>query len=93
MKRSLHDLSVLFDDDGQAYVVWGYRGIRIARLTPDLTDIVAGTERELIPPSAGMGEGLHLYKIKGKYFLTSAWFLDEMRMPSPVLISLTARGR
>ena len=23
MKRSFHDLSVLFDDDGKAYVVWG----------------------------------------------------------------------
>ena len=31
MKRSFHDLSVLFDDDGKAYVVWGYRGIRLAR--------------------------------------------------------------
>jgi xylan 1,4-beta-xylosidase len=81
MKRSLHDLSVLFDEDGKVYVVWGYRGIRIAQLTADLTDIVPGTERELIPPTAGMGEGLHLYRIKGKYFLTSAWFLDEMRMP------------
>jgi beta-xylosidase len=81
MKRSLHDLSVLFDDDGKVYVVWGYRGIRVAQLTPDLTDIIPETERELIPASAGMGEGLHLYKIKGKYFLTSAWFLDEMRMP------------
>jgi beta-xylosidase len=28
-----------------------------------------------------MGEGLHFYKVHGKYFLTSAWFLDEMRMP------------
>ena len=32
MKRSLHDLSVLFDDDGKVYVVWGYRDIRIAQL-------------------------------------------------------------
>jgi beta-xylosidase/lysophospholipase L1-like esterase len=82
MKRSLHDLSVLFDDDGKAYVVWGYRGIRLAELTPDLLDIVPGTEREIIAPGAGMGEGLHLYKIRGKYFLTSAWYLDEMRMPT-----------
>ena len=81
MKRSLHDLSVLFDDDGKAWVVWGYRGIRIAQLTNDLLDTVPGTERELIAPSAGMGEGLHLYKIKGKYVLTSAWYMDEMRMP------------
>lgn len=81
MKRSLHDLSVLFDDDGKTWVVWGYRGIRIAQLNGELTEIVPGTERELIPPSAGMGEGLHLYKFEGKYFLTSAWFMDEMRMP------------
>jgi xylan 1,4-beta-xylosidase len=82
MKRSFHDLSVLFDDDGKTYVVWGYRGIRLAELTPDLLDVVAGTEREIIPPSAGMGEGLHLYKIRGKYYLTSAWFIGEMRMPT-----------
>ena len=25
MKRSFHDLSVLFDDDGKVYVVWGYQ--------------------------------------------------------------------
>jgi beta-xylosidase len=81
MKRSLHDLSVLFDDDGKAYVAWGYRGIRLAELTEDLADIVPGTEREIIPPSAGMGEGLHFYKIGGRYFLTSAWYLGEMRMP------------
>jgi beta-xylosidase len=81
MKRSLHDLSVLFDDDGKTYVVWGYRGIRVAQLTGDLTDIVPGTEREMIAPSAGMGEGLHFYKIKGKYILTSAWYMGEMRMP------------
>lgn len=81
MKVSLHDLSVLFDDDGKAYVAWGYRGIRLAELTSDLTDIVPGTEREIIPQAAGMGEGVHFYKVNGKYFLTSAWFLDEMRMP------------
>lgn len=81
MKVSLHDLSVLFDDDGKAYVAWGYRGIRLAQLTPDLTDIVPGTEREIIPQCAGLGEGVHFYKINGKYFLTSAWYLDEMRMP------------
>ena len=81
MKKSFHDLSVLFDDDGKAWVVWGYRGIRIAQLSDDLIDTVHGTERELIGPTAGMGEGLHLYKIKGKYVLTSAWYMDEMRMP------------
>ncbi len=81
MKKSLHDLSVLFDDEGKAYVVWGYQGIKVAQLTDDLTDVLAGTERELIAPAQGMGEGLHFYKINGKYFITSAWFMDVMRMP------------
>ena len=82
MKRSLHDISVLFDDDGRAYAIWGYRGIRLAELTPDLLDIVPGTEREIIPASAGMGEGVHAYRIRGKYYLTSAWFTGEMRLPT-----------
>jgi beta-xylosidase len=82
VKKSLHDLSVLFDDDGKAYVVWGYRSIQFAQLTDDLTDIVPGTQREIIPQSAGMGEGLHFYKFKGRYFITSAWFDQRMRMPA-----------
>ncbi len=82
MKRSFHDLSVLFDEDGKVYVVWGYRGIRLAQLNDDLTDIVPGSEREIISSDQGMGEGLHLYKIKGKYYLTSAWYLDVMRLPT-----------
>lgn len=81
MKRAFHDLSVLFDDDGSAYIIWGYRGIRLARLNEELSDIVPGTERVIIEPSAGMGEGVHFYKIDGKYFITSAWYAGRMRMP------------
>jgi len=81
MKRSLHDLSVLFDD-GKVYAIWGYRSIQFAQLTEDLTDIVPGTQREIIAKEAGMGEGLHFYKIDGKYFITSAWYENVMRMPA-----------
>lgn len=81
MKCSLHDLSVLFDDDGKVYVIWGYQGIRFARLNEDLTDLVPGSEKVIIEPNAGMGEGVHFYKIDGKYFITSAWFAGRMRMP------------
>ncbi|ESQ73512.1 family 43 glycosylhydrolase [Asticcacaulis sp. AC402] len=81
MKRSFHDLSVLFDG-GKAYMIWGYQGIRMAELNADLTDIVPGTEREIIPHTAGMGEGVHFYKLNGKYYITSAWFNDRMRMPA-----------
>jgi xylan 1,4-beta-xylosidase len=28
------------------------------------------------------GEGCHLYKIRGKYYITSAWYAGEMRMPA-----------
>jgi beta-xylosidase len=81
MKRSFHDLSVLFDDDGKVYVVWGYQEIRLAQLDADLTDVVPGSERVIIEKAAGMGEGSHFYKIDGKYFITSAWYVGRMKMP------------
>lgn len=81
MQQSLHDLSVLFDGHGRAYVVWGYRNLRLAQLTPDLTDLVPGTETEITGADSDMGEGVHFYKIDGRYFLTSAWFSGSMRMP------------
>jgi xylan 1,4-beta-xylosidase len=74
MKVSLHDLSVLFDDDGTAYVVWNYDEVKIAKLTSDLTDIVPGTEKVIIKKGSGAGEGHHLYKINGKYIIICANF-------------------
>lgn len=82
MKVSLHDLSVLFDDDGRVYAVWGYQDMRFAQLNEDLTDVVKGTERTLFAKNAGMGEGAHFYKINGRYFITSAWYAVTMRMPA-----------
>lgn len=81
MKRSLHDLGVLFDDDGKVYVVWGYREVRMAQLNAGLDDLVPGTERVIIRADQGMGEGAHLYKIDGRYYITSAWYSGRMRMP------------
>lgn len=80
MKRSLHDLSVLFDDDGKVYVVWGYRAIHFAQLDSSLTDFVPGTDRVVIAPQQGMGEGSHFYRIHGKYYILSAWFNGHMRL-------------
>jgi beta-xylosidase len=76
-----HDLTVFIDDDGRAYVVWGYRNLRIAELDPSLHHVLAGTERDLTPPDSLMGEGAHFYKVDGKYLITSAWFAGPMRMP------------
>ena len=72
MKVLLHDLSVLFDDDGRVYVVWGYDEIRMAELNEDLTNIEPGTEKIIIPKGSGAGEGSHFHKINGKYFITLA---------------------
>ncbi|MEO5597006.1 MAG: glycoside hydrolase 43 family protein [Novosphingobium sp.] len=81
MKRSFHDLSVLFDD-GKAYVVWDHQAMHLAQLTDDLTDIVPGTERVLFTADAGMGEGAHFYKIDGKYYIISANYMGGFRMPA-----------
>ncbi|MEO7688467.1 MAG: family 43 glycosylhydrolase [Sphingomonas sp.] len=82
MKRGFHDLSVLFDDDGKAYVVWGHQDMHMAQLTDDLTDVVPGTERTLFTTDAGMGEGAHFYKIDGKYYIISAEYAGGFRMPA-----------
>ncbi len=66
---SLHDLSVLFDDDGKIYVVWGYNELMFAELRSDLGDIIPETKRVLIPAGSGMGEGAHFLKIDGRYFI------------------------
>ena len=81
MKRGFHDPSVLFDDDGKVWCVYGYRDLKLVQLDADLTDAIPGTERTLFQPSDGMGEGAHFYKVRGKYFITSAWYLGAMKMP------------
>jgi len=72
IEQGLHDLSVLFDDDGKTYAVYGANTIHIVELNPDLTGLVPGTDRVLIERSLGMGEGSHFYKINGKYYIVSA---------------------
>ncbi len=71
MKKSMHDLSVLFDDDGKTYVVWGYDEVHLAELTADLTDTKPGTETVIVQKGSGAGEGSHFYKINGKYYITN----------------------
>jgi beta-xylosidase len=70
-----HDLSVLFDDDlGKIFIISGNRApYPIEELAPDLRSFVAGVRHELVVPMGQrMGEGHHLYKIRGKYFDISA---------------------
>ena len=69
-----HDMSVLFDDDGKIYMISGNTApYPIEELTPDLKGFVPGVKHQLVvPPGSRMGEGHHLYKVKGKYVDISA---------------------
>jgi len=71
MKTALHDLSVLFDDDGKIYVVWDYDEVMFAEMTEDLSDIKPETKQVIVQRGSGVGEGCHFYKIDGKYYITN----------------------
>ena len=80
MDRNLHDLSVLFDDDGRVWAVFNYNEVRLVELKPDLSGVVEGSERVLIPAGNGMGEGHHFYKVDGRYYIISANYAPVGRM-------------
>lgn len=78
--RNLHDLSVLFDDDGRVWAVFDYNEVRLVELAPDLSGVVEGSERVIIPAGNGMGEGHHFYKVDGRYYIISANYAPVGRM-------------
>jgi len=80
MDRNLHDLSVLFDDDGRVWAVFDYNEVRLVELKPDLSGVVEGSERVIIPVGQGMGEGHHFYKVDGRYYIISANYAPVGRM-------------
>ena len=80
LDRGIHDLSVLFDDDGRIYAIFNYGEVRIIELKPDLSGFIEGTERVIIPRGSAMGEGHHFYKIGGKYYIVSADYSPVGRM-------------
>ena len=71
MKGNIYDLGVLFDDDGKVYAIHGYGTVKCTELKPDMSGSVEGTERVIIPEGNGVGEGHHMYKIDGMYYLIS----------------------
>jgi len=71
LKGKIYDLSVLFDDDGKIYAIHGYGKVMCTELKPDMSGPVEGTERVIIPDGSAVGEGHHIYKINGMYYLVS----------------------
>ena len=70
-----HDMSLLFDDDGRVYMVYGGGTIRVIELTSGATAIKLGGLNTVIIENAhitGEGivaEGSHIYKFNGKYYI------------------------
>ena len=88
LNRSYHDHSILFDDDGKVYMVWGAGKLQIIELNSDLSAVKEETKRVLIEnASAPAGdkimlgaEGSQLFQIKGKYYLFNiCWPRGGMR--------------
>lgn len=67
-----HDCSLLFDDDGRIFIVYGNREIHLTELKEDLSGPKPGGLDRIIISEENqiLGyEGSHLYKINGKYYL------------------------
>ncbi len=72
--ESFHDMSLLFDDDGRVYMVYGGKQIWMVELESDCSAIKEGTKRVIVENASlteeGLGgEGAHMYKINGYYYL------------------------
>ena len=72
MQGKIYDLGVLFDDDGKIYAIHGYGEVHCTELKPDMSGPVEGTDKVIIPEGSSVGEGHHMYKINGMYYLISA---------------------
>ena len=79
MQGRIYDLSVLFDDDGKIYAIHGYGEVKCTELKPDMSGPVEGTERTIIPEGNAVGEGHHIYKIGGMYYLISTDYMPNGR--------------
>lgn len=87
-----HDMSLLFDEDGRVYMVYGGGDIKIIELTADATAIKAGGLNKILIPDASLAastienvglpaEGSHIQKINGYYYIFNiAWPKNSPRV-------------
>ena len=79
MQGNIYDLSVLFDDDGKIYAIHKYGEVHCTELKPDMSGPVEGTDRVIIPEGNAIGEGHHIYKIGGMYYIISTDYMPNGR--------------
>ena len=69
----IRENSILFDDDGKVYIVYGNKEIHITELSADMTAPKSGGLNKIIlidNDDVWLGyEGCHFYKINGRYYL------------------------
>lgn len=87
-----HDMSLLFDDDGRVYMVYGGGDIKVIELTEDATAIKEGGLNKVIIPDASLAasakedvglpaEGSHIQKFNGSYYVfTITWPKNSHRV-------------
>lgn len=86
---ALHDHSLFFEDNGQAYMVYGAGKIMIVELNSDLSGLQPGAIPKVLIDNASLisgsggglpAEGSQLFKINGKYYLFNiSWPKGGMR--------------
>ena len=71
-----HDMSLLFDDDGRVYMVYGVGNIKVVELRSDAKALKPGGMNKTIIEKANIGgdgglpaEGAHIYKLNGFYYI------------------------
>ena len=85
---SFHDHTLVFDDDGRVYLIYGNKKLTLVELYPDLSGVKTGGINQVIlenssAPSgsdSGLGEGSQLFKVNNKYYLFNiTWPKGGMR--------------
>ncbi|NLY42934.1 MAG: family 43 glycosylhydrolase [Clostridiaceae bacterium] len=77
-----HDCSLLLDDDGRNWLVYGNNPLYIIEVNEDVTGIKEGATPQVliqnihapdpvtgVTPTSGLAEGAHIQKINGKYYI------------------------
>jgi beta-xylosidase len=85
---SFHDHTLVFDDDGRVYLIYGNKRLTLVELNADLSGVKTGGINQVIlenssAPSgndSGLGEGSQLFKVNGRYYLYNiTWPKGGMR--------------
>lgn len=85
---SFHDHTLVFDDDGRVYLIYGNKRLTLVELKADLSGVKDGGINQVIienssapsGPQSSLGEGSQLFRHDGKYYLFNiTWPRGGMR--------------